>query len=158
MLQKIHKADLPLRPIVSEFNCLAELMADHLAETFQPIAEQSQSHVKNSRHFIELGFDISSTDILVSFDIVSLLTNIPIDQTLSILDTKHHIILDCLSLIKHCLSNNYFIFQGNFYRQLKGAPMGFPISPVIANIFMEHFESSALFSSPLPSKMLVTIC
>ena len=35
-----------------------------------------------------------------------------------------------------------------FYKQLQGAAMGLPVSPVIANIYMEYFESLAIPSSP----------
>ena len=35
-----------------------------------------------------------------------------------------------------------------FYKQLQGAVMGSPVSPVIANIYMEYFESLAIPSSP----------
>ena len=31
-----------------------------------------------------------------------------------------------------------------FYEQKEGAAMGNPLSPVIANIFMEHFEEEAI--------------
>ena len=35
-----------------------------------------------------------------------------------------------------------------FYKQLQGAAMGWPVSPVIANIYVEYFESLAIPSSP----------
>ena len=35
-----------------------------------------------------------------------------------------------------------------FYKQLQGAAMDSPVSPVIANIYMEYFESLAISSSP----------
>ncbi|XP_011858751.1 PREDICTED: uncharacterized protein LOC105556278 [Vollenhovia emeryi] len=35
-------------------------------------------------------------------------------------------------------------FQGEFFEQTTGAAMGSPISPIIANIFMEHFENEIL--------------
>ena len=35
-----------------------------------------------------------------------------------------------------------------FYKQVHGAAMGSPVSPVIANIYMEYFESLAIPSSP----------
>ena len=35
-----------------------------------------------------------------------------------------------------------------FYKQLQGAAMGSPCLPVIANIYMEYFESLAIASSP----------
>ena len=41
-----------------------------------------------------------------------------------------------------------------FYKQLKGAAMGSPVSPIIANIYMEYFESLAIPSSPTLIKWL----
>ncbi|XP_011862457.1 PREDICTED: uncharacterized protein LOC105559054 [Vollenhovia emeryi] len=56
-------------------------------------------------------------------------------------------------LIEHCLNSTYFRFEGEFYEQTTGAAMGSPISPIIANIFMEHFENEILKKAPLkPSK------
>ena len=54
------------------------------------------------------------------------------------------------SLLEFCLTNTYFLFQGKYYEQVQGAAMGFPISPLIANIFMEEFEVKALSSTPTP--------
>ena len=36
-----------------------------------------------------------------------------------------------------------------FYEQTHGAPMGSPLSPVMANLFMEEFEKKALTTSTL---------
>ena len=38
-----------------------------------------------------------------------------------------------------CLPSTYLEFQGKFYEQLDAA-MGSPLSPVIANIYMEHLR------------------
>ena len=46
----------------------------------------------------------------------------------------------------------HFLFNKKFYKQLQGAAMGSPVSPVIANIYMEYFESLAIPSSPTLSK------
>ena len=43
---------------------------------------------------------------------------------------------------------NNFCFNTKFYKQLQGAAMGWPVSPVIANIYVEYFESLAIPSSP----------
>ena len=53
-------------------------------------------------------------------------------------------------LLEFCLTHTYFLFQGMYYEQVQGAAMGSPISPLIANIFMEEFEVKALKSSPNP--------
>ena len=54
------------------------------------------------------------------------------------------------SLLEFCLTQTYFLFQGKYYKQKQGAAMGSPISPIIANIFMEEFEVKALQSFPNP--------
>ncbi|XP_045463784.1 uncharacterized protein LOC123673342 [Harmonia axyridis] len=147
-LPKVHKPDIPLRPIVSAFGSPTHHLAKYLASTLQPLAEESSSHVMNSFHFIETlrTYQIHESDILVSFDVVSLSTNIPLKESLEILKTKHHIPQDTLTLINHCMSNTYFLFQGTFYKQVKGAPKGSPLSPAIADIYMENFETNAIDS------------
>ena len=53
-----------------------------------------------------------------------------------------------MKLLKFTLTNCIFCFNKKFYKQLHGAAMGSPVSPVIANIHMEHFEYLAIPTSP----------
>ena len=39
------------------------------------------------------------------------------------------------------------MFQGKYYEQVQGAAMESPISPVVANLFMEDFKARALSTS-----------
>ena len=39
-----------------------------------------------------------------------------------------------------------FLFKTKFYEQIEGAAMGSPVSPIVANLFMEDFERKALVS------------
>ena len=58
-----------------------------------------------------------------------------------------------MSLLKLVLENCVFTFQDRFYKQLHGAAMGSPCSPVVANIYMEYFENMALGPElPVPIK------
>jgi len=84
-------------------------------------------------------------DILVSFDVESLFTQVPIKDTLDKIKSSHEVLSSLIPLInnEHCLTATYFSYN-EFYEQTSGAAMGSPISPVIANIFMEHFEKEVL--------------
>ena len=55
-----------------------------------------------------------------------------------------------ISLLEFCLKTTYFQFQGRFYEQLHGAAMGSPISPIVANLYMEDFETKAISSAVHP--------
>ena len=59
-------------------------------------------------------------------------------------------VVTILELLAFCLNNTYFVFQDTFYEQTKGAAMGPPISPIIANIFMEAFEQRAITQALQP--------
>ena len=117
----------------------------------------TQHHVLNSSSFIQEIKDLrlDPNDVLISFDVVSLFTNVPVDETCNIIKQK---LLDDISLhertqlsadeiidlLKLCLSNTCFQWRDGFYEQTSGAAMGSPLSPVLASIFMEHFEQIAL--------------
>jgi retron-type reverse transcriptase len=79
---------------------------------------------------------------MVSFDVVSLFTNVPIVDSLEVL--SHHFEDDVLALFKHVLTSTYFCFDGQFYEQTDGVAMGSPLSPVTANFFMKYFEKKAI--------------
>ena len=50
---------------------------------------------------------------------------------------------DIIMLLEFCLKNTHFVFQGRFYEQTEEAVMGLPLSPIIANLYMEAFEEKS---------------
>ena len=156
-LPKIHKKNIPLRPIVSSIGSVAYGVAKILAEIIKPLMGYSQHHVHNSQQFAEemKEMKLEKGECITSNDVIALSTSIPIPSALEVMkkkleqDTelqKRNImpVVTILELLAFCLNNTYFVFQDTFYEQTKGAAMGPPISPIIANIFMEAFEQRAI--------------
>ena len=47
---------------------------------------------------------------------------------------------ELLALVQICFDATHFQFNGKFYKQIKGTPMGSPVSVVIAEIVMQNIE------------------
>jgi hypothetical protein len=45
-----------------------------------------------------------------------------------------------LSLLKVILSQNYFMFEQKIYQPTQGISMGLPISSLVAEIVLQHYE------------------
>ncbi|GJQ68923.1 hypothetical protein Trydic_g6111 [Trypoxylus dichotomus] len=99
------------------------------------------SYIRDSAHFVEKlrKIQFNPDDILVSFDVVSLFTKVPLIDTLRcIFDLFRS---DITQPFKYCLRTSYFVWDGSFYEQTDGVAMGSLLSPLVANLFMEQFES-----------------
>ena len=164
-LPKVHKDDTPLRPIVSSVGSVSNETAKELSRILKPLVGKTEHHVKNAKDFIDSIQDIrmNPNECLVSYDVEALFTSVPIQAALNITkkkleeDKELHLrtsmsVQHISWLLEFCLRTTYFLFQGEFYQQLEGTAMGSPISPIIANLFLEDLEAKALSSSPhLPS-------
>ena len=152
-----------MRPIISNVGSvtykLSKFLSKYLAKALGKI---SNSHIENNTDFIQKVKNISTFGKkLVSFDVNSLFTKVPIEETLTFLERKlPDLNLDLpvpvekfLKLVRACVSDNVFSFKNNFYRQKFGMAMGSSLSPVLAGLFMEYFESELLptiLDHPLP--------
>jgi hypothetical protein len=132
-------------------------LAGFLHKVLSPLVGQSQSFVKNSGHFIELlkPIKLHPFNTLVNFDVVSLFTNVPLDEALQVNRNKlqnDHIVTECSSmevgaimdLLEVCLKTNYFQVDDKFFQQKDCMSMGNALFPVVSKICMEHFEELAL--------------
>uniref|UniRef100_A0A5S6QVQ2 Reverse transcriptase domain-containing protein n=1 Tax=Trichuris muris TaxID=70415 RepID=A0A5S6QVQ2_TRIMR len=49
-----------------------------------------------------------------------------------------------VKMVSFCMNEaNYFRFQNRFYSQRNAVPTGSPLSPILAEVYMEHFEQIA---------------
>ena len=165
-LPKIHKANTPFRPIVSCVNTVAYDASAFLANILSPLTGNSDFTVTNSAHFTSVisSEKIQDHEIMVSFDVVSLFTNVPIEGTVqaalrklesdpTLADRTTLTPAQIADLLDFVLRSTYFQYNGSIYEQREGAAMGSPVSAVIANLYMETFEEQAIESAPSKPKI-----
>ena len=162
-LPKIHNPDIPLRLIVSSCGSVTYGVAKELAKILKPLVGKSTHHINSTQDFVEQvkHITLAPGECLSSYDVSALFTSVPVDPALNIINDlleKDHtleerIVLavsDIILLLEFCLKNTYFSFQGQFYEQVEGAAMGSPVSPIVANLYMESLEQKALSTAPHP--------
>ena len=107
---------------------------------------------------------IEDYETMVSFDVTSLYTNIPIIDTLNII--KDYVNNDdqftrktaipqdkFLDLVHLVLTTTWYIFNSQFYQQTDGITMGGPASSTIAEIYMQAYEHTATTMALHPPKV-----
>ena len=155
-LPKIHKENIHLRSIVSLPGSPTYELSKYLAMILHPLVKTSPHTINNANTFLTniKELKLEPDEIMISFDVVSLFTSIPLDtakritnelltqdeswQTRTKLD-KH----DILELLDLCLSTE-FSFQNSYYRQISGTPMGYPLSSFLAEAVMQDLEKRSV--------------
>ena len=165
-LPKVHKEGTPMRPIVSAIGSPSYNLAKELARILTPLAGNTPHTVRNSAAFVDRirSLEMEPQDRLVSFDVTNLFPQVPIDEALKVIEER--LAADgslgertsipasqLVELTELCLRTTYFKFLDTFYEQTDGAAMGSPLSPIVANLYMEHLEQAALRTTMLPPKL-----
>ena len=107
--------------------------------------------------------EILDDEIMVSFDVVSLFTAIPVQKACAYIcnklmdddtsQSRTNLTTDnVISLLEFVLFNSFFVYNDCFYKQIHSCAMGSPVSPVVANLCMEAIDESALSSMRVPPK------
>ena len=154
-LPKVNKAGCPFRPIVSSVNTYNYNLASYLVGVLQPISTNQRS-VKDSFSFADWAKKYKHNNgIMCSLDVCSLFTNVPLDETIDIALDKLYSLSDrpptlpravLQKLLEFAAKKSHFLFDGQYYDQIDGVAMGSPLGPVLANIFMCHFEEKWVMS------------
>lgn len=149
-LAKVHKKDIPVRPVLSMPGSAYHKVALQVAEWLSVVNEcdinLSSKTIADSLGDIILEDD----DVIVSFDVSSLYTNVPVQEAIS----------DCTNLLFSgryqqppvdkstfkelltiCSCDVIMLTNDGYYRQIDGLAMGSPPAPLVANGWLSKFDS-----------------
>ena len=154
-LPKLHKSygsnsSPPFRPIVSSIGTFNYNLSKYLCTLLTPFVSTDFSP-QDSFTFVHDITEVSTINkFLVSYDVTSLFTNIPLEETINlavdiILENKPAINISKQNLKKLFLfatSQTHFLFNNDFYDQIDGVALGSPLAPTLANLFMGHHEKN----------------
>jgi len=157
-LPKIHKPNNPLRLIISSINSPLFGFSEFLQDILQKSIPNPNSYIKNSLHLVNQleGKVIDDQHTLISLDVVSLFTNVPVELVVDsvtkrwdLISQKTKIPLEQFIIaIRFIMESTFFTFNKIIYKQIFGTPMGSPLSPIIADLVMQDIETKAIEKLP----------
>jgi len=143
-LPKLHKLGIPMRPMVSFCGSPSYQLSKYLTTILQPLTDKSRRKLQSTENFIDAIKTVQIPDDyeLVSFDVKSLFTSIPLQLALQCTETaiqQSTVKLplpteDIMDLMNLCLTSTYFQDNGKHYKQLHGRAMGSPVSVVLQKL------------------------
>ena len=165
-LPKVHKPGNPLRPIVSSTGTATYNTAKELARILKPLVGSSIHHVQNTRDFVE---QIKETRLktgrmhhllwccctfyICAYSTCSQHHQRKISQWHSITPENLHDHWPHHYPVGILFEKHQLCVPGAVLPTMEGAAMGSPLSPIMANIFMESFEQQALDTAPHPPSL-----
>ena len=147
---KVHKSNVPLRPIVSMVDTPEYSLAKYLDNVIKSYIPDTHL-LRSTEDFLERlkQFPCNDKCVLVSFDVVSLFTNVPLSKTIDLITNYLYVNENAnnISLPKEvfrelmCMTTQgIFMHNGKFYKQLDEISMGSPLGSTLANFFVGQFR------------------
>ena len=166
-LPKVHKLSVPLRPIISAISTFNYKFTKFQVSKLECL-RKSGTIIPNTLSLVEelcvLKIDTSQVK-MVSFNITSLFTKVPLDRTIQIILDKaygkehtctynNERIVDWCSkcknraemkeLLESSTKKSNFIFSNKIYSQVNGVAMGSPLGPLLAGIYINYLEEKLM--------------
>lgn len=151
LLIKLHKENFPGRGVASYCTSHAANLARFLNDYIKrELKFKPKRTIVNTMEFLEKinGIKIEENDIILSFDVKNLFPSIPkieIIKLVEILMKKNKIEEkekeDILNLVKIILKQDFIEFKNEIWEQKGGLSIGSPLSPVLADLYMDMIES-----------------
>ena len=163
-LPKTHKKVLAMRPILSATQSYKYALGKWLIVKLKPLST-NQYTISDTFHFVNeiQQLSINNGDSLVSHDVSFLSTNVPVEEIIQLLTDKSFTnnwfnetyqlylsrqdLVDLLTATKDQL----VIFNGRLYEQADGVPVGSPLGPLLANVFMCSIEERLEQKGKMPT-------
>ncbi|CAB0009541.1 unnamed protein product [Nesidiocoris tenuis] len=145
---------------------------EHMVLPIGNLSEEAQEACnKDCRRFREFNTRNALKDIsvpqnvkLVSYDVTSLFPSVPLAECKVLVKRKLQETVEdptiqdeMMTLLGVCIDYNYFCFNGSYYRTQDGLAIGSPLSPLLAELFMDNLEQEFIFktgASPLVKNVL----
>ncbi|CAF3367010.1 unnamed protein product [Rotaria sp. Silwood2] len=162
---KLHKVDIPMRIVTCSRDTITSPISQFIFKIIKELRTTLNGVVCNTSNFIKNIRDVklNQDEHLASLDIQDLYTNIPVNKAIDItlerlveskkLDNLPFTKTDIKELLDLTLKNSYFQFNGKFYKQKTGLPMGNTLSPILADIYMDEYQKQHLHEVNIPNKI-----
>ena len=143
-MAKVHKTDTPVRPVCSMINTPEYELAKFLDNLIKPYIP-NQYMLFSTKQFLDKlkDFSILPGDKMVSFDVVSLFTNVPLIETINLVanyiyarNDPPHFSKTVFKNMMKIATQGYFLHKNILYQQIDGVIMGSPLGPTLANFFL----------------------
>ena len=154
-LPKIHKQNVPLRPIISSINAPNSKLAQFATDIL------TQAYDDNNIYFTRDSFTFSDfinnkqlppDYVIISLDVISLFSNIPyyliknsiIKHWQQISEKTNLSQKKFLEIVEFIFDTTYCKFEGKYYKQILGTPMGATISPIASQYVMDDLLNDCI--------------
>lgn len=154
----------PGRPSIAQCNTPTRKIWAYCDYFLIPIVQKQSTYIKDTTDFINKieSLQLPTDALLITYDVTSMYTNMEFEELLnavkhaytnankSNLDIQHPDVGDLIFLLRCVLENNYFEFDGKYYKQIIGCRMGAIPSPEISDMRMyeitRYIESQFQYS------------
>ncbi|UYV76749.1 K02A2.6-like [Cordylochernes scorpioides] len=151
-LPKVHKPGIPLRPITSYHLSPAYPLSKYLFYFLYPLLGSKRScySVADTPSFVSEVIALQPTPhhVMCSYDVTSLYLSLPhslimesINLFLTTVNLDPPTISTITQLVSICQDMGTFTYKQDYYKQIRGSPMGSPLSSIAAEIVMIRIDT-----------------
>lgn len=165
---KVHKKDIPLRPIVSCINSPSTNISIFVTSILNQLADSLHYNIKNSTEAANRLKEVILPDKyqLLSLDVTSLFTNVMKERVIRAVECRWNLVstftsipkMEFRNMINFIFESSYFQYEEEFFQQIAGSAMGQNSSPIFSDVVMHdilnEFEEKLQFELPFLMKFV----